>query len=456
MLKKNLCSALIILSLILFISCKKEKKIKEQKIAKALIMQIKGKVLISKEFKAPLEKWTPVKTKQVITRGTYLRTRSQSSCDLLLNNGTKIKIIQKSIVLIQNISVSEKGEQKSKFKLYIGSILSKSSKLVGNSYYSISTPTAIAGVRGTEFVVNATEDKTSVSVNEGKVWVKRNIALDAKQQNQQAKVIAKTATQEIELAPGQASDIKKQDNEKIKTAVEKAKKGEKINIEEIKKTATVKPRTVTPNEKKQFVIFEDIRKMPTAEKENYGVLLILAGPDTEIFINGKLEGKEMLMKIAKTGIYDIKITRNGQTIKNVKAEIKSKQKTEVKVADPVFFAPETEAEKKALQKAREKVFGDDKPNTNIDLDSPGKPFSNDKPNTGVNFENRDVKKEANRELDERSSKLRNNETTRRQREAVKKATQDPGKSDYGSGDDVMKALKNRRKKDKKPADKIFD
>ncbi len=453
MIKTSFKTMIIIMVSLILLQCKDSKtgNKKETKQIKALIIQVKGKVLISNKLKAPLKDWKPVKSKQVIGKGTYLRTRPKSSCDLLLQNGSKIKIIEKSVIYIENMMAKDK-DHKSKLRLYAGTVLSKPTKLSGNSEYTITTPTAVAGVRGTEFIVTFDQQKTSIAVNEGKVWVKRNISIDAKtQKTEHGKHLKNTALKEVNLNAGEASDIHVNDHNKIKKAIEKAKKGEKVNIEHIKQTTVIKPRQTNNDEKKKFVIFEDIRKMPAVEKEHHGVLLILAGAGTKIFINEKYEGSEMLMRIAKTGIYDIKITRNGKTIKQVKAEVKSKQKTEIKLSDPVFFEPESPEEKRILNKARQEIFKNDKPNTNVDLDSRKKPFQNDKPKQNFNFENKNIKKQAQSALEKRSRNLKDTDTVEEQRRAVRK----PENSTYGSGQNTMRALEKRGKRIKKKRGSIF-
>lgn len=96
------------------------------------------------------------------SRGAVLRVQ--------LKNGSVIKILPNSTVIINKVSPSLKGDRFS-FGIIKGGMHSKVQKLGKRSYHRIYTPSHVAGVRGTEFsVFVANNGKAQVRVKEG--WVK--------------------------------------------------------------------------------------------------------------------------------------------------------------------------------------------------------------------------------------------------------------------------------------------
>jgi ferric-dicitrate binding protein FerR (iron transport regulator) len=102
--------------------------------------------------------WIYADKGDVLDDGDSLKTGKNSYAELEFSDGSRVKISQETEVSIY----------KDYFSLAIGYIRLYITKLFPN--FEIRTPSAIAGVRGTEFTVEVLEDQTTiVTVYEGEV-----------------------------------------------------------------------------------------------------------------------------------------------------------------------------------------------------------------------------------------------------------------------------------------------
>jgi hypothetical protein len=110
----------------------------------------------------------PVHEKDVI------RTGADSFCDVKIGESL-IRIKQNTRVLMSGLIRKEEAENVS-IDLGAGKLLCKPKKLLKSESFLIRTPTAIAGVRGTQFTVEADANSTSrIKVFEGHVKVAKRI-----------------------------------------------------------------------------------------------------------------------------------------------------------------------------------------------------------------------------------------------------------------------------------------
>lgn len=132
---------------------------------KVVVIEVIGKVLGRVQSQ---ENWTKCYVGQVIDEKWVIKTEQKSKATLLLYDGTKIVISEKSEVFLATLTDSEKViEQKS------GKVRFKVSKLKEGAKFEAVTPTAVISVRGTEFSVLVKEDLTTeVKVFEGLVGIK--------------------------------------------------------------------------------------------------------------------------------------------------------------------------------------------------------------------------------------------------------------------------------------------
>lgn len=100
-----------------------------------------------------------------------IKTGEKSYCDITIPNRGTIKIIENSIVELKTIS-------KNSDEIYVksGKVLANVfKKLKSDEAFKINSDVAVAAVRGTEFVIDANNEKIKCQVVDGKVALTRNI-----------------------------------------------------------------------------------------------------------------------------------------------------------------------------------------------------------------------------------------------------------------------------------------
>jgi len=101
-----------------------------------------------------------------------LHTGKDAYCEIQFGNMAVARIESETIVDMQIINIAP-GQGNVALKVKVGGVISKVKKLTGTSDYRIKTPTAICGVRGTEFIVRVGSEKneTFLAVKSGTVGV---------------------------------------------------------------------------------------------------------------------------------------------------------------------------------------------------------------------------------------------------------------------------------------------
>ncbi len=109
--------------------------------------------------------WHLAHIKQVLPAGTMIKTAENAAIQLKSYRGDIIKIAPSSIFTIKKTDTT--GELL--FDLAVGRIFGKISKLKKDEKMSINTPIAVAGVRGTRFILQVQEnaDAVNIYVSEG-------------------------------------------------------------------------------------------------------------------------------------------------------------------------------------------------------------------------------------------------------------------------------------------------
>lgn len=105
-----------------------------------------------------------------VFRGSKIRTGS-GQAELRLDDGSMMRVRSNSSIMLS--PTARKRKKKASVLLFFGRVWSKVSRSVtGDSNYEVSTPTAVAGVRGTEFETAVGADgSVRVDVQEGAVAV---------------------------------------------------------------------------------------------------------------------------------------------------------------------------------------------------------------------------------------------------------------------------------------------
>jgi hypothetical protein len=129
--------------------------------AHAVVAEVEGTV--EARFSAG-EDWGPLTPDTVLEPGDSVRTGDGSSARLVNGDGDVVEVQENS-----EVEVGDQLPKQSAFRLFLGGLLAKVSPDPGKKF-RISTPIAVAAVRGTEFVVDVSDDGgTEVGVSEGKI-----------------------------------------------------------------------------------------------------------------------------------------------------------------------------------------------------------------------------------------------------------------------------------------------
>ncbi len=155
-----------------------------------------------------------------ITQGMVIKTGAKAVVDIYFN-GSVIRILEKSTVVMKEL-VRDLATNKELSEFYIenGKLFSKvSRKLVEGEKFKVTSPTAVAGVRGTEFLVEEDNGKSKISCVEGTVAVKEP-------EKAETDYVLVEAGKEAEIEKGKpvsVSDLKQQNLENIRKIKEDIK-----------------------------------------------------------------------------------------------------------------------------------------------------------------------------------------------------------------------------------------
>lgn len=106
----------------------------------------------------------------VLKAGDKLKTGQKAKVDVQFNDGSSVRLAENSDLDFNKIAMKEGGTSDTQVALVSGKVFAKVNKKQKEDSFSVVTPTAIAGVRGTSFVMEYGKDnKANVKVLEGAV-----------------------------------------------------------------------------------------------------------------------------------------------------------------------------------------------------------------------------------------------------------------------------------------------
>ncbi len=106
----------------------------------------------------------------VIDGNDKIRTGRKSFVSIVLNDGSKLFIREISVLYVHDIKLNL-TDQPTRIQIITGKLRVIAAKTMKGNSVVVYTPTAIAGVRGTDFGVIATQLETRVVIFQGKVEV---------------------------------------------------------------------------------------------------------------------------------------------------------------------------------------------------------------------------------------------------------------------------------------------
>jgi hypothetical protein len=144
----------------------------EYKPTEAKINFMKGQVEVQK---AQGIVWTKAAFKMKLGAGDKISTEDGAEAEIVLDDGSVLKMKDKSLLLIERMEKSKKPSLSvvNTFKVRTGRVLGCIRKVASrDSKFIIGTPTAVAGIRGTVFGIYVEGDSTELDVLKGEVGIK--------------------------------------------------------------------------------------------------------------------------------------------------------------------------------------------------------------------------------------------------------------------------------------------
>jgi len=131
---------------------------------RGLVLRVKGDVSVEKNGNKKM-----LYKGEVVARGDVIQTES-GEVDIALSSGTILRLKDEGRFTFNKLDKSKTG-QDTEISLEKGSLFSTVDRLSEKDTYVVKTPTAIAGVRGTSFLVTASHDHTEIHVVKGSISV---------------------------------------------------------------------------------------------------------------------------------------------------------------------------------------------------------------------------------------------------------------------------------------------
>ncbi|MBL8992149.1 MAG: FecR domain-containing protein [Spirochaetia bacterium] len=116
----------------------------------------------------------PLRRQETVREGDIISTGSSAFAALRTDDGTVIKVAADTVFEVKKLRSSE-SERVQTFSLTRGKILSSISKLKKPTLIDWYTPTAIAGIRGTIFILEVNDKSTTLYVTEGNVGFGKDV-----------------------------------------------------------------------------------------------------------------------------------------------------------------------------------------------------------------------------------------------------------------------------------------
>ena len=115
--------------------------------------------------------WKALKSNDTVSVGTAIRTGADGSAILMWNNGNALKLTPLTSMTIDEAMIDGTKEV-SKATLSSGKLFATAKKLsAAGSSFQVKTPTAVAGVRGTDFTAETDGTMSTFKVGDGQIVV---------------------------------------------------------------------------------------------------------------------------------------------------------------------------------------------------------------------------------------------------------------------------------------------
>lgn len=316
---KKACTILAFMIIFVYFGCA---KVEEDY---AMISFFIGEV---KKNKADIEIGSAIKENDRLTTG------AQSSCDVKIGSSI-IRIKENSDVVISSL-MKQGNIENTALGLSVGKMLCKPRKLMKSESFLVKTPTAVAGVRGTKFTVEADTNKTTrIKVYDGKVKVIKRVA---KLEDKMQQIIEEApAVSEKEKVVITEKEMKQAEKKVDEILTRNAEKGVEVSV--VKIVEQVKNDVVVAKKEIQTFKIEDFKQekseMITVEEKPKEVIKKIAEIIKTEKEKPKPDGRLLVTR------YDIYFIKNGKVLwegKVINAPVRKDNNLYIASGDYVYCA----------------------------------------------------------------------------------------------------------------------
>lgn len=267
-----------------------------------------------------------------ISQNDVIVTGAISSCDIKIGESI-IRVKENSKAVMAQLLRTD-GQDNTTLSLDVGKIICKPKKLLKGESFLVKTPTAVAGVRGTNFSVEADVNKTTrIKVFDGKVAVVKRVK--SVEEHIDTIIEAAPAVEEKEKIVITADDVKKVEK-KIEEAIKREGDAPKAveNVVALAKEVTViKREDVAKFKPEDFV--DEKRDIITIEERPKEVVNVIAKAAKKDRKSPQPEGQ---LFVTRHEIYFIKNGRVEWEGKLISQPIKEDDKIYAASGDYIFCA----------------------------------------------------------------------------------------------------------------------
>jgi len=216
-----------------------EKKRSEEVSSKKDIVSLEATIVMKigkvKVYKSSDGKWENAYVGMKLREADSIKVFKNSSATLKTNSNSIIKLSENTVFALSDFR-KVNGKEVNRFDLKLGKVILRPRKLRPGEVFEVQTPTAVAGVRGTIFLVEADKkENTKIAVLEGIVYTKRRVSLkDIKADKELIeKLQDKIASDVVVIEENQFVEVKKKDLDRITEELKKAIEQKKLTLENI-------------------------------------------------------------------------------------------------------------------------------------------------------------------------------------------------------------------------------
>ncbi len=289
---------LIIAAALIYTGCsKKEVTNQASKILKAKVKLVVGHAYLLREDN-PVKK--ELKIGDILKPSDVIITGKDGSVNVIIANVGVLKIKRNSNISLKDLLVQQEGAN-AKLKVSAGRVILGLKKLQKNSTFEVETPTAVAGVRGTTFMVSVQKEDTHAFPYFVNVAKKKNLVTKIAVLTGKVELInPKNENESYMITALKEATLKNDDFKNVK--IEKITRLAINEIESIKEFSAIKELKLKEIEEEINAVSPEIEKEMKAEIKTKAAIKAKEenlSKTEELLEEQKIEAKKKAIKTMK-------------------------------------------------------------------------------------------------------------------------------------------------------------